>query len=99
MKLWMLGLGSLLLSNFASAEGPTKGAGASDSPVQAAKNGDLAAQLEEEASVARSEAEKHRKIAEDFKKEGGPQITKWQLDVHCKNISQHYEKIAKEKKA
>ena len=59
----------------------------------------IAAHYDEEAIAAGEKAAKHRKMAASYKKKGGPEIAKWQLDLHCERLAESYEKAAAESAA
>ena len=59
----------------------------------------LAKEFETEASAAKAKAVEHRKMAEGYKKIGGPLIEKWHLDQHCEALAKSYETGAKENEA
>ena len=59
----------------------------------------IAAHYDEEAIAAAEKAAKHRKMAASYKKKGGPEIAKWQLDLHCERLAESFEKAAAESAA
>jgi len=56
----------------------------------------LAAHYEQEAKAARAKAEEHKKMAEAYRKEGGPLIEKLHFDQHCDSLVKSFSEMADE---
>lgn len=56
----------------------------------------LAVYYDKLAAEAKANAEKHRKMGEDYKKGGGPMASKTHFHEHCEAITRSYESAAKE---
>jgi len=56
----------------------------------------LAAHYEQEAKAARAKAEEHKKMAEAYRKEGGPLIEKLHFDQHCDSLVKSFSETADE---
>ena len=56
----------------------------------------LAAHYEQEAKAARAKAEEHRKMADAYRKAGGPLIEKLHFDQHCDALVKSYTATADE---
>jgi len=59
----------------------------------------LAAHYEQEAKAARAKAEEHRKMADAYRKAGGPLIEKLHFDQHCDALVKSYTTMADELEA
>ena len=55
----------------------------------------IAAYYDREAVIARAQAEKHRRMSEDYKKAGGP-AAKTHLHEHCDALVKTYQSAAKD---
>ena len=78
------------------AESPAHSSAAMDA-APAADNAAMAATLEDEAKNATAEADKHRQMGDNYKKQGGVVIAKWHMDDHCRDLAKKYDAIAKTK--
>jgi hypothetical protein len=78
-----------------AAEDVPKMIGAAKTP---ADHQALATYYEREATAARANAEMHRKMAEEYRKAGGPAV-KAQLPEHCDGLVKYYEGAAKDLEA
>ena len=56
----------------------------------------LAAHYEQEAKAARAKAEEHKKMAEAYRKAGGPLIEKLHFDQHCDSLVKSFTAMAEE---
>jgi hypothetical protein len=56
----------------------------------------LAAHYEREAKAARAKADEHRKMADAYRKAGGPLIEKLHFDQHCDALVKSYTATADE---
>ncbi len=56
----------------------------------------LAAHYEQEAKAARAKAEEHKKMADAYRKAGGPLIEKLHFDQHCDALVRSYTATADE---
>ena len=56
----------------------------------------LAAHYEQEAKAARAKAEEHKKMADAYRKAGGPLIEKLHFDQHCDALVKSYTATADE---
>src|SRR5713101_2529876 len=56
----------------------------------------LAAHYEREAKAARAKAEEHKKMADAYRKAGGPLIEKLHFDQHCDALVKSYTATADE---
>lgn len=56
----------------------------------------LAAHYEQEAKAARAKAEEHKKMAEAYRKAGGPLIEKLHIDQHCDSLVKSFTEMADE---
>ena len=56
----------------------------------------LAAHYEREAKAARAKAEEHKKMADAYRKAGGPLIEKLHFDQHCDALVRSYTATADE---
>ena len=56
----------------------------------------LAAHYEQEAKAARAKAEEHKKMADAYRKAGGPLIEKLHFDQHCDTLVKSYTATADE---
>ena len=56
----------------------------------------LAAQYEREAKAARAKAEEHKRMADAYRKAGGPLIEKLHFDQHCDTLVKSYTATADE---
>ena len=56
----------------------------------------LATHYEQEAKAARAKAEEHRKMADAYRKAGGPLIEKLHFDQHCDALVKSYTATADE---
>jgi len=54
----------------------------------------LAAHYEREAKAARAKAEEHKKMADAYRKAGGPLIEKLHFDQHCDALVKSYTSMA-----
>ena len=59
----------------------------------------LAAHYEREAKAARAKAEEHKKMADAYRKAGGPLIEKLHFDQHCDALVKSYTSMADELEA
>src|SRR5437667_7725530 len=59
----------------------------------------LAAHYEQEAKAARAKAEEHKKMADAYRKAGGPLIEKLHFDQHCDTLVKSYTSMADELEA
>jgi len=56
----------------------------------------LAAHYEQEAKAARAKAEEHKKMADAYRKAGGPLIEKLHFDQHCDSLVKSFTQMADE---
>jgi len=56
----------------------------------------LAAHYEREAKAARAKAEEHKKMADAYRKAGGPLIEKLHFDQHCDSLVKSFTAMADE---
>jgi len=59
----------------------------------------LASHYEREAKAARAKAEEHKKMADAYRKAGGPLIEKLHFDQHCDALVKSYTSMADELEA
>src|SRR5207249_8236491 len=59
----------------------------------------LAAHYEQEARAARAKADEHKKMADAYRKAGGPLIEKLHFDQHCDALVKSYTSMADELEA
>jgi len=66
---------------------------AAKTPAQHEK---LAAHYEQEAKAARAKSAEHAKMADAYRKAGGPLIEKLHFDQHCDTLTKSYATMAEE---